>query len=442
MGNNYWQPQATFWNQPTWDRPYYQGGAPTYGTSSTGTQTITPNVRFESRDPLKGSILEKGAIFGLDPLGIFDVPQLTLDIERLNPEELVRLTEQQAHRSWLASGALEEEFSPETAALRRESVAGLLGDVRSGGQVTEPWVMDQLMRLYQGYGQFSPMDMPEMGGSDLYDAARAQVMAELQLGGQLSPEIRNLVSREAAQRAGGSGFLGGQIGRDIGARDLGLTSMGLQQQRLQAALGLGQSEMGLAERQQGLKASLNAANRQLEQQQAGTQMNLASMFSGARQQELSNRLGLAQFGQGIERPMGSLDPGALASAYIADINQRNQLVNQGMVAQLGAESKAKESQLGLGGQVVGGILGMFCWVAREVYGGDNPDWQWFRLWLTGDAPGWLYDAYAKHGERFAGWLRGKRAAKAAVRWAMNFAVRKAKRAGSAGAVILSMAGGQ
>lgn len=50
-------------------------------------------------------------------------------------------------------------------------------------------------------------------------------------------------------------------------------------------------------------------------------------------------------------------------------------------------------------------LGGFCWVAREVYGEQDPRWLQFREWLIIDAPQWLYNLYAKHGERFAGVVR-------------------------------------
>ena len=49
----------------------------------------------------------------------------------------------------------------------------------------------------------------------------------------------------------------------------------------------------------------------------------------------------------------------------------------------------------------------WCWVARKVYGEDNPKWKLFRAWLFTQAPKWLYKAYGKYGERFAEWLDGK-----------------------------------
>lgn len=61
---------------------------------------------------------------------------------------------------------------------------------------------------------------------------------------------------------------------------------------------------------------------------------------------------------------------------------------------------------GLGGQLGSAKL-LGCWVAREVYGVDNPKWLLFRVWMMDDAPEWFFNLYLKHGERFARWLRNK-----------------------------------
>jgi len=72
---------------------------------------------------------------------------------------------------------------------------------------------------------------------------------------------------------------------------------------------------------------------------------------------------------------------------------------------------------GAGAGVGGG--GGVCWVAREVYGDDDPRWLVFRGWLTHDAPPWLLAAYTNHGELFAAWIRDKPAIKAGLRLAMD-----------------------
>jgi polysaccharide export outer membrane protein len=64
----------------------------------------------------------------------------------------------------------------------------------------------------------------------------------------------------------------------------------------------------------------------------------------------------------------------------------------------------------------------FCWVAREVYGEHDPRWLLFRAWLLTDAPVWLRDLYADHGEQFAAWIHDKPLVKAALRVLMDRAI--------------------
>jgi polysaccharide export outer membrane protein len=67
-----------------------------------------------------------------------------------------------------------------------------------------------------------------------------------------------------------------------------------------------------------------------------------------------------------------------------------------------------------------------CWVAREVYGAENPDWLLFRAWLLTEAPDWLREAYAAHGEDFAAWIHDKPVMKAAVKGLMDQVVERYK----------------
>ena len=72
---------------------------------------------------------------------------------------------------------------------------------------------------------------------------------------------------------------------------------------------------------------------------------------------------------------------------------------------------------GMGGGMGGNPFG--CWVAREVYGVHDPRWLEFREWMTWQAPRWLQDSYANHGEAVAAWLHDRPTAKAAMRLAMD-----------------------
>lgn len=64
---------------------------------------------------------------------------------------------------------------------------------------------------------------------------------------------------------------------------------------------------------------------------------------------------------------------------------------------------------------VAGAAGAMCWVAREVFTPENPQWLLFRHWLLTCAPKWFYNLYLKHGERFAKWISDKPDLKAIIR---------------------------
>jgi hypothetical protein len=56
-----------------------------------------------------------------------------------------------------------------------------------------------------------------------------------------------------------------------------------------------------------------------------------------------------------------------------------------------------------------------CWVAREVYGVENPKWLQFREWMLNDAPAWFRNLYLKFGERFAKFISNKPGLKSIIR---------------------------
>jgi hypothetical protein len=59
--------------------------------------------------------------------------------------------------------------------------------------------------------------------------------------------------------------------------------------------------------------------------------------------------------------------------------------------------------------------GFFCWVAREVYGADNPKWLQFREWMLTKASDNLRNFYAEYGERIAESIRNKPKIKSIIR---------------------------
>ncbi len=113
------------------------------------------------------------------------------------------------------------------------------------------------------------------------------------------------------------------------------------------------------------------------------------------------------------------------NAYTQQANSYTGLAESADEAARAAQASANASRSGGVLKAVGGVVGALfsvfgCWVAREVYGQDDPRWIEFRTWLIVDAPIWFSKLYCQHGERFALFLRGKPVLKFIVRQAMNF----------------------
>ena len=102
------------------------------------------------------------------------------------------------------------------------------------------------------------------------------------------------------------------------------------------------------------------------------------------------------------------------------LQQRGQDVTfQGMQAQANAARQSSGGGLMDFAGSIGSALITKCWVAREVYGIDNPKWLQFREWLTYEAPSWFDRLYVKYGERTAKFISNKPRIKSIIRKWMN-----------------------
>jgi hypothetical protein len=79
---------------------------------------------------------------------------------------------------------------------------------------------------------------------------------------------------------------------------------------------------------------------------------------------------------------------------------------------LGGLAKLGAAPVTGGGSLAGSL---FCWVAREIYGEDNPKWMIFRNWMLNYGPVWFKNLYLKHGERFAAFISNKPLLKKIIR---------------------------
>lgn len=257
-----------------------------------------------------------------------------------------------ARQNALESAALEQELTPEVAALRRQSVEGILGGM--GTTAREQSIADL---LYGGLGTQlgTPAPTSEIG-SPLLRAAITKAEQDLALGGRLPADVQNAVSRAALARTGrGMGSLG--LGRDVVARDLGLTSLDLERQRLAQASSLGGQELGMTQAQAQQRMSENEARNQLAFSNAANMLNKINLLQNVQGAGFGRTLSAAGLGQSIAQPVVGLDPGAIASAITG--NAANMSAAKSNLANIyGAQS---QGLMQLGGQLAGaGIMaGMY-----------------------------------------------------------------------------------
>tara|TARA_R110000772_G_C13275774_1_gene436643 strand:+ start:467 stop:1723 length:1257 start_codon:yes stop_codon:yes gene_type:complete len=144
----------------------------------------------------------------------------------------------------------------------------------------------------------------------------------------------------------------------------------------------------------------------------------------------SNAIGLgnqvlSQAQVGAAQPMGPqlFDPNM--GVNMAMQQQSNQL--QANIAGAANKTAITGAIIGAVGSIGGGAAGKPaaaapappCWVAREVYGIDNPQWMQFREWMLNDSSSLFRKLYLKYGERFAEFISNKPRIKSIIRKWMN-----------------------
>lgn len=343
-----------------------------------------------------------------------------VDINALNDQ-----TKSIATQNAIDSANLEKQLTPEVPILRQQANQGVIDSMNNN----DPGIAKGKALLEQGLGV--PLNTP------LLNSAIAKAQSDLALGGKLSQDTQNLATRKAAATAGGIAGPGGGLGlgRDLTARDLGLTSTQLEQQRLQNASQLGGQELN---------------------QQEANQSNLLNSLNALRaihDTKFNQYLSAAQYGQSIRQPNVGLDPTAAANIAVGNSNAAGAAAsNQANIYGQQANNNARLAgqALGYGYQAwnsyntqntaanapyastatVGSATSPYamnvtysapsgCWIAREVYGEMNPRWTYFRYWMMNVGPDWFRRFYFRHGPAIAKWLKNHPALKPVIRIWMN-----------------------
>lgn len=251
-------------------------------------------------------------------------------------------TRQIAKQNAYDSAELERLLTPEVPQLRTEANQA----VRSGiGGTSEQRAASAMMfdRLNNPQG----MSSASFAMSPLLQQAIAKAREDLALGGRLSLSQRNEAIRAGGAQSGTvSGGMG--LGRDLAARDLGLSSFSVEQQRLQNAANLGSAEQGAL----GNQATFNLNRDSLNAQ---NWLNNYGAFNTYLNNLRSQDLQAAAFGQSITPPVVGLDPSAVANLSVANSNINAQaLMNAANIKAQGAQNLTK-----FGGQMIGyGMGGM------------------------------------------------------------------------------------
>jgi len=251
-----------------------------------------------------------------------------IDIDALNAQ-----TKAISTQNAIDSANLERQLTPEVPQIRTAANQAILGGI---GQTQNESQSISMLQQALASGSSSPL---------LQDAI-AKARSNLALGGKLDAETQNAVTRSGiANAAGVAGARGGMgLGRDVVARDLGLTSLQLENQRLAQALQGGAQEQGM-----------NLSNAQIQQSRINQMQQLS-------QSPYARAMMAGQYGESIRQPNVGLDPSSIANLKIGNSNANAAaLANQGNIA--GRQSQNY-------GQLAGNAFGAM--MQYNQGGGVNP----------------------------------------------------------------------
>ena len=131
-------------------------------------------------------------------------------------------------------------------------------------------------------------------------------------------------------------------------------------------------------------------------------------------ENIGQRFNLASLGQSSAAGQANITQAAGAQGSNL-LTQQGNVQASGVIGAENAKTGGINSLLALGATAFA-----LCWVAREVYGEDNPKWLLFREWLVSKAPKWFFNLYKDHGEAFAKWVHNKPILKSIIRkWMDN-----------------------
>lgn len=323
----------------------------------------------------------------------------------------------------LARGALGESIYGEALGTQRLGAAGTTLSQRaaelaaSRGRLTA----EEARTATQAVREAAAARGVEMGAGAITAEAVSRLAGErerMERDLALAASLNQAAQQEMAQnRAFRMGVQEADIAREAANRAAAMEAAGLN---LQA---------GLTQQQQRL-ANLGMLG-QMRQQQLGADRGFALQLIGAQQGAVSDPfqailgrpsqafaagMQQPQFAAGLAQTMQGpqlFDPNAginLALQNQANLANYQSAIFGSQAALAGAQSQARGAAIGAALGTLGSLgtaAALRCWVAREVFGNENPQWLRFYYWKETQAPEWFRYFYNTYGEGVAKFISNK-----------------------------------
>ena len=314
-------------------------------------------------------------------------------------------------------------------------------------------------------GQGQTMLNQATTGSGLFPSQQAmineavqseQTQIATQLGAEGLSKSTQLASLQGEAAIAGAGQAGGLVQGNISAANQTM-GVGINQEQVgisQEQAGMSQEQIGqnaISLSQAAQKLALGAQTLSVGEQSAlvSEYANIASQSASLQAQTWSQALqgygmlgsmiqaSAQSYGYSLQAYEGILQAETQQAQIQAQMDtaaaqadaQGTSSIFSGLGSLLGGASKGgggggsgggsgASSISGIIGAVVG-LISLFCWLAREVYGVDNPKWLEFREWMLTKAPAWLRDFYQEYGQAIARWVQHRPVVKAVLRFFMD-----------------------
>lgn len=317
-----------------------------------------------------------------------------------------------------------------------------LADVLGGGVSANRQALPGIQELGRGVNAFNQEETLKLlermtpGFTEGLKGSSANAYALIR--GEVPGDVSDAIMRSGAARALGGGYAGTPFARNATLRDLGLTSLegqarGAAELRSTAGLVSGlfpQFDVTgqLATPAMALDYTYSKFQRDLLAAKAAAGPDPAARGRADQEMALMGMiLSAYSGGSGYNAPASTNPYGGGYDAPIGGGQYSRAYTPQGGGGgyNWGGGGSGMMSSGGGGASNMSSALGIaFCWVARAVYGDENPKWLEFREFMLNKAPAWLFNLYSEAGPSFAEWLNKNPIAKDDIRPVMDAILEK------------------